>query len=169
MLGKLIGGRGTEELEEVLVEAVVKTVDAFFIHEAEPEIGSVVYCNLLFMAQHSGIYVGRGKIIHLNGQGFVEKVSPKQFVQRFEGLNPAFTIFCATDFRGKVIGSKEAAKRAKRLLNSYNGYNIIFDNCHKFTTYCLTGEEKITLAVSDLEETLKKDGFHRWRASSLGH
>ena len=45
-----------------------------------PAIGSMVYCNLGVVAEHSGIYVGRNKIVHLSGDDHIEKVSEKNTV-----------------------------------------------------------------------------------------
>ncbi|MNP65712.1 hypothetical protein D3C76_1613310 [compost metagenome] len=54
-----------------------------------PEIGSVVYCDLaLGYMDHSGIYVGNGRIAHLAGTGRIELVSPKKFI---DGRQSAFT------------------------------------------------------------------------------
>lgn len=45
-----------------------------------PSIGSLVYCNLGVVAEHSGIYVSRNKIVYLSGDGHIEKVSAKNTV-----------------------------------------------------------------------------------------
>ena len=47
-----------------------------------PAIGSLVYCNLGVVAEHSGIYVSRNKIVHLSGDGHIEKVSAKKHCER---------------------------------------------------------------------------------------
>lgn len=48
-------------------------IDNVFRAHTSPVIGSVVYCDLLFgYAEHSGIYVGDDKIVHLDGSGLIE-------------------------------------------------------------------------------------------------
>ena len=42
-----------------------------------PVMGSVVYCDLAFgHAEHSGIYIGNDQIVHLDGSGDIEIVTP---------------------------------------------------------------------------------------------
>ena len=75
MVGKgVLVKRPTKDLliEKKLIDWTVKTIDAFFIHSVRPAVGSVVYCNLSMVAEHSGIYVGDGQIVHLNGNGRME-------------------------------------------------------------------------------------------------
>lgn len=155
-------------LDNKLTEWMTKTADAFFIHNVRPAIGSVVYCNLAIVAEHTGIYVGRGKIVQLNGQGNVELVTAKKFCNRLQGNNPSFTIFCPVDSHGKAIGSEAAAIRALEKVNSHEDYNLALHNCHCFTYSCLTGTEGFCPSFTLLEETLKSEyGMHMWRATIL--
>ena len=98
----LITGNPIKDLavDKKLMDWTMKTIDAFLIHNVRPAIGSVVYCNLAVVAEHTGIYVGRNKIVHLNGNGRIEKVSAESICARKEIKNPSFTIFCATNGQG---------------------------------------------------------------------
>ena len=49
-----------------------------------PAVGSLVYCNLGVVAEHSGIYVGGNKIVHLSGDGHIEKVSDKKRIIKID-------------------------------------------------------------------------------------
>jgi hypothetical protein len=121
-----------------LVESVVDNV----IREKVgiPAIGSVVYCDLAAgQAEHSGIYVGDNSIVHLNGDGNIEKVSPTEFMQRLGGLNTAISIYMSCN-DGIAVGSPEVATRAISMIGKSRGYQFIMDNCHQFTAGCLTGE-----------------------------
>ena len=75
---------------------IQRLLDALFVHNVQPAIGSIVYCNLLIAVEHTGIYVGNNKIVHLDGEGIVKLVSTKEFCQRLGGFNPANTVFCPT-------------------------------------------------------------------------
>ena len=97
-------------IEKMLIEWTIKTCDALFIHNMRPAVGSVVYCNLGLVAEHSGIYVGRNKIVHLSGDGHIEKVSAKEFCERFSGLNPSFTVFCPAKSNCKERGDKKGSR-----------------------------------------------------------
>ena len=80
-------------LDYKLVDWTIKTIDAFFIHDVTPKVGSIVYCNLALVAEHTGIYVGDNKIIHLNGSGLVEMVSAEIFCDRLHGRNKFLIVF----------------------------------------------------------------------------
>ena len=90
-----------DNLDYKLMDWTIKTIDAFFIHDVKPKIGSIVYCNLAIVAEHTGIYVGDGKIVHRNGSGLVEMVSDDEFCDRLHGANPSFTVFCPVNSNGK--------------------------------------------------------------------
>lgn len=161
---------GTDTIccEDKLTEWVTKTADALFLHNVRPAIGSVVYCNLALVAEHTGIYVGRGKIVQLNGKGKVELVTARKFCDRLDGINPSFTIFCPVDKNGKAIGNRQAAIRALEQVNKYEGYNLALHNCHCFTYSCLTGTEGYCPSFTLLEATLREQyGMRNWRATVL--
>ena len=47
-----------------------------------PCIGSIVYTGMVYgVAEHSGVYVGNGKIVELKGDGNINKVSAYEFMQ----------------------------------------------------------------------------------------
>lgn len=154
ILGSMLG----LNLIESFVDNVVRdTVD-------EPSIGAVVYCDLAFgTMEHSGIYIGRDTIIHLNGDGVVETVSPREFL---DGTT-AISIYTSC-FDSWPIGSSQAAERAIRYKNSIGAknYNILLDNCHMFTSACLTGDlENADTFLWMLKHTAKEHEcmLNNWR------
>lgn len=58
----------------------------------QPIPGSVLYCDLTFgFTEHSGIYLGNGRIAHLNGKGLIEMAILATFMRRWTRrgcLNP---------------------------------------------------------------------------------
>ena len=87
-----------------------------FASKVTPVPGSVVYCQIIAgVADHSGIYIGNNRIVHLNGSGDIEVVSPKEFLNRMGGFNTAFNIYVSSK-NGKAVGSNLVAKRAKESL-----------------------------------------------------
>ena len=173
MVGKgLFLGKPIKDLsmEKKLMDWTVKTIDAFFIHSVRPAIGSVVYCNLAMVAEHTGIYVGRNKTVHLNGNGQIEKVSPAKFCERFHGKNPSFTVFCPTNEQGKALGDKQVAEYALRSVGRVVNYNPALNNCHCFTASCLEGGAKFCPSFAALEKLIEtKYGACKWRATFLNH
>ncbi len=107
--------------------------------EGEPAPGTPVYCKLAVVAEHTGIYIGNGEIVHLNGDGDIETVSPRNFVARLDGLNPAVSIYCAGR-AGKALGKKNIANRARSMVGRRRNYHWVIDNCHQFTCGCISGD-----------------------------
>ncbi len=88
-----------------LVESFVDNVCRDLVH---PEIGSILHCDLAFgTSEHSGVYVGNSQIVHLNGRGEVECVSPEEFI---EGTS-AISIYVSSR-NGYAVGDSEIALRA---------------------------------------------------------
>ena len=123
----------------------------------EPVMGSVVYCNLGYAFEHSGIYIGNKKIVHLNGDGIVEIVSRNDFRARLNGLNPALDIYVSCR-KGNSVGSDVFVKRALSMVEKEIEYHILIYNCHNFTVNCMDGNFNKTGAVFfDLKKKLKED------------
>lgn len=122
----------------------------------KPKVGSVVRIGLVGGATHSGIYIGKpifglfGKeriveITNINGFAVVRRVSMKEFItgDGFWRSGKCIYVACKRDRNGNCVamGSKDIAKRAKASVNQVSNYNLIFNNCHMFTEYCITGEK----------------------------
>jgi hypothetical protein len=150
------------------VQWTYKTIDALIGRHYSPKVGSIVYCNLGLACEHTGIYVGNNQIVHLNGNGMVELVSPKEFCNRLQGLNPVFTIFCMIDDCGSVPDDVDCAKRAMTMVGKKKQYSLVSNNCHNFTAYCMTGKDCFCNSFSELYLLLKKKyGRIHWRPSDL--
>ncbi len=132
----------------------------FVLDDVVPSEGSIVCCMLAGVWDHSGVYVGNGRIIHRDGGGYIDEVSPREFLERLDGRNLAVTIFVAC--KGKnPTSSREIADRAREALNDpqHEGYNLITKNCHQFCHYCLTG--KIDNGIDDFTFTALEDEMMR--------
>lgn len=126
-----------------------------------PKRGSVVYCDLaLGAASHSGIYVGNNQIVQLSGNGRVERVTPKKFIQG----KTAISIYVSCK-NNQSVGSVQVAKRARSLVGSRRGYNPLFDNCHQFSAGCLTGDFESASNVLWYLKSMASDvlGSNTWR------
>lgn len=114
------------------------------IYELFP--GTVIFCKLPFNAEHSGIYVGYlGEydrcIVELGGDGEIRLVTPEEFLEgvnntRISGI--ATYAFCDTQSESPLDSSK-VARRALAKVGTYRNYNLVADNCHQFTSGCLSG------------------------------
>lgn len=122
----------------LLAGATSSLIDNYVREKTKPVIGSVLYCDLALIAEHSGIYVGKGKIAHLDGSGKIEIVTARQFLKRLGGLNPALSIYVSCN-EETAVGSSRVAKLAKAMAGGERSYNVILDNCHQFASGCITG------------------------------
>lgn len=128
-----------------------------------PVQGSVVYCTM-WGVEHSGIYIGNDLIVHLDGSGDIEVVSPDEFMDRLDGFNNAISIYVSC--RGtEAVGKIKAAKRAEDMVGHSRDYNVALDNCHQFTSGCLTGDfDNFDNPFTFLEWTAEKElDMDTWR------
>lgn len=103
-----------------------------------PIHGSVVYCELgAGLMDHSGIYVGGNQIIDLGGKGNIKRVSCQQFTAHVTTVDTAIWVPCDRD--GQPVGLSDAAWRAEEMVGEKRNYNLILDNCHQFSSGCVTG------------------------------
>ncbi|EGR0058105.1 hypothetical protein EWS92_09785 [Vibrio vulnificus] len=141
LLKKIVGI--SRMMKDFLSASLVKSMVRHFTDKfgqtiAEPKIGSILYTELLvdFM-EHTGIYIGNGKIIELNSRGHITVVSPSEFVNGGTGIN----IYVSAQ-NGYPVGSSLIAERAIKFEKEIGvkNYNILFDNCHIFTSACIINE-----------------------------
>jgi hypothetical protein len=132
----------------------------------KPKVGSIVYCGLAAnQLEHSGIYIGDNKIAHLDGSGKIEAVTPQVFLNRLNGFDSAKNIYisCKDD---KSVGSRSVVTRARNKVGQKIRYGFITNNCHMFTSGCLTGEFDNNDAFFWLlnETTQRVLGTNQWLA-----
>lgn len=129
-----------------------------------PCIGSVLHADLLFTFEHSGIYVGNGEVVELNGNGVVQKVSLADFMGNDWKMTAISVYVSSCD--GRAVGSEQVAQRALEMVGSRRNYNPILNNCHQFSSGCLTGDfENSDNFLRKLKETAQKTlgANERWR------
>ena len=129
----------------------------------KPVPGSVVYCDLGFgFIEHSGIYIGNGRIVALERDGWIVSRTPEGFME----MTSAFCIYvsCSGDH---AVGSREAAERARNKIGSCRDYNFATDNCHHFSYGCLTGDFESSVVMlrqlkAECRETLGAESWCVW-------
>lgn len=155
------------KFDKMIKKKLTNEIKSVFGETIEPEIGSVLFCSLATMAEHTGIYVGDDEVVHLNGDGIIEKVSFDEFVDRLDGWNKTLAINCPVDWTHEPIGDPKVAQRALSLVGKHRNYNLLSDNCHKFTYYCLTGKKLPIVMFQTIEAELKKKyAFRGWELIS---
>lgn len=116
-------------------DALVKSKETKY--DNRPAIGSVVYCQL-GPVEHSGIYVGNDNIVQLNGKGKIEKVSYKGFTNHITTVDVAIWFPCNEE-NGQALSLSAAGNRALKMIGESRNYNLVMDNCHQFSSGCITG------------------------------
>jgi len=142
---------------------IIKSTYKNFDTKVMPEKGSVLYCDLSFgIAEHSDIYVGDNRIVHLNGKGEIEAVSPAAFLSPF--VLQDIYVSC---MENSAVGSERVATRALSMVGKKRNYNLVMNNCHQFTTGCLTEDFEnssnlLTFLKMQAKDTLGADTWHLW-------
>lgn len=140
-----------------LLESFVKNV---FCDVVKPRIGSIVKVDLggkeLLNSQlltrsvcHTGVYIGNDEIVewaNIDGIATVRIVSAEEFIEGddcFSRMGAFIYVACKQDSNGNCIamGSKDIADRARAAVGETSKYDVLFNNCHMFTQYCITGKK----------------------------
>lgn len=143
-----------------LYNAVESIVDGCR-YKVTPAIGSVLYCDLaLGYMDHSGIYIGDNRIVHLTRSGKIEITTPRGFVDG--GTAVHIYVSCCDEWS---TGSQLVADRARTSVGFKRNYNFLVDNCHQFAAGCLTGNfEKQENFLWMLKDTASKTiNANSWR------
>ncbi len=141
-----------------------KEKDVLFRHRYYPKVGSIVRVELMGGVDHSGIYIGRNKIIEITNKddlGCVEIVDLNDFVYS-SIFRSGVTIYVAIDKLSKdIIFDKKIADLANKHKGKKNKYQLRKDNCHSFVHKCIIDEDfdKITSVwmFKQLNESISKN------------
>ncbi|MEL7037775.1 MAG: lecithin retinol acyltransferase family protein [Cyanobacteria bacterium J06592_8] len=147
--------------------AVESVVDNYVRDTTRPVPGSILFCSL-YGAEHSGIYVGNGDIVELRGKlsrdsGCICRTGKSGFIQ---GTN-ALTVYVACFGNSSdPIGSDEVAQRASESVGKTRKYHLFQDNCHMFSSYCITGNlNNGDNLFTKLQNRIRREyGSFTWRA-----
>lgn len=149
-------------------QKIIKSVfDNHFKDKVKPVRGSIVKCEL-YGFEHSGVYVGNGKIVELTGEGSIRLTDAAGFT---EGTN-ALTIYVACCNSGKPLAKRSVADRAVKKTGTNRNYNLALDNCHQFTAGCITGDfenpvNAFTMLHIEISSTLNDFDGCAWEPSDL--
>ena len=146
-----------------IIGNLLSSLAAEFRDEVKPVPGSVLRCDLAFGANflggricHTGIYLGDDKIVEISyddGKARVQIVDPHDFLhgQGTCFIRTGINIYVATDGCGKALGSPEIAERALAFAKRwrYGEYDLVENNCHKFTVRCVTGVKPKSAKLND--------------------
>ena len=124
--------------------------------------GTPVCCNLFGFWEHSGIYLGNGKIAHLTGDGDIEAVYPEEFVARIGNESDEPMKYACSSKNQRALASYAAYCFAHSKIGKTQEYKLLKDNCHRFTARCLSINDDIDTCFFDepencLERIIEKE------------
>ena len=169
-VAKIAGGNAVR-LGGTIAYAVYQRLRRYWANTVDHLAEGCVVCHSMVGEQfeHSGIYVGEYKIVSLKSKGkiinsdaqIVEE-STRKFTEGRLNSNRLIWVSC----RGEsAVGDRKAAERARKMVGKYRNYNVIWNNCHQFTSGCLTGSfENADNPFTFLKQTAKEMlGVDNWR------
>ena len=120
-----------------------------------PIKGCILKCDLGVLLEHTGVYVGKGKIVSLNRHSQIRVENETSFFP--PGTNPVLNRIYAACYgdTDELLFSPVIARRAKKKVDQKTPYNVLFNNCHRFTAGCITGNfENDVVSFSQLEDVI---------------
>lgn len=123
--------------------------------DVRPVAGCILKCDLGVLLEHTGIYIGKGRIVSLNRHSQIKIENENGFFP--PGTNPKSNRIYAACYgdTDEPLTSSAAARRARKKINGKTPYNVLFNNCHRFTSGCITGNfENDVVSFSQLEDVI---------------
>lgn len=114
-------------------------IDSHFRDYATPVPGSVLYCDLLVAAEHSGIYVGDREISNivvdslLTADATVRRSTPASFTSKSVSGSKIY-VSCN---RHGAVGQAKVALGANAHVGQKSFYGLFIKNCHQFSEKCV--------------------------------
>ena len=123
--------------------------------DVRPVAGCILKCDLGVLLEHTGVYIGKGRIVSLNRHSQIKIENENGFFP--PGTNPKSNRIYAACYgdTDEPLTSAAAARRARKKINGKTPYNVLFNNCHRFTSGCITGNfENDVVSFSQLEDVI---------------
>lgn len=142
-------GYDIDELRNIPGISLITSLVDHIRENVIPKRGSILHCSL-YGVEHTGIYLENNRIVDLSGDGSIRLKKPEEFIAGTSAL--AIYVACTdtTPLYRSII-----ADRAEKMIGSRKDYHLLMDNCHRFTGYCVTGEDKERLVNTFSELQMK--------------
>ena len=121
---------------------------------AAPPPGAPLLVDLAGIVEHSGIYLGDGRVAELFGENLLREVPLKEFLEGAKGsrTRTGRRIFAAcSKSSGATLASRYAAENARAFIRTIRtvDYDLLRNNCHLFTISCISGNFQKGITVGD--------------------
>ena len=119
-----------------------------------PEPGTPLLVDLFGVVEHSGIYLGNGRVAELFGDNLLREVTLKEFLEGEKGawVRTGRRIFAACSrSSGKILASPYAAENARAFIRRIRTvrYNLFRNNCHLFSISCISGSFQNGISLAE--------------------
>ncbi len=122
-------------------------IDSTIRDKVVPVPGSVVYCDLWLLVEHSGIYIGKGEISNIEVDGLAQSTVSRSDAQSFTSKSTlGRKIYVSCDQYG-AVGHPAVAQGAEAHVGEQSVYGLVIKNCHQFSTKC------VNYAGQDVDES----------------
>jgi len=131
--------------------------------------GAILLVGLAVVLEHSGVYLGDGKIAELHGSGEISEVSFEQFrVGRDSDkmkIRSGDRIYAACSLsesgRFAPLCDAETAEVARKYVRNNVSYNLLVNNCHLFSASCVSHSQSLApsaepTTIEDLERCIAR-------------
>lgn len=118
-------------------------IDMFHRKKVVPIEGSVLYADLYFFVEHSGIYVGNGKISNIKVNNLFKGDSSVKISDAEDFTEKAIRkkIYVSSDKEG-AVGNINVSNYALSRVGEKRHYNLFLKNCHTFCSRCLDESDR---------------------------
>jgi uncharacterized protein with von Willebrand factor type A (vWA) domain len=119
------------------IKATKYFIDSTFREPVTPVLGSALYCDLWVAVEHSGIYVGDGRISNIVVDGVAESTVSYSYAADFTSKSKlGRKIYVSCNSHG-AVGDLSVANGAESHIGERAFYGLVFKNCHQFSTKCV--------------------------------
>lgn len=131
-------------------------IDDNFREKVYPIPGSVLYCDLFGIVEHSGVYENYQNVINLEVNGFASAIVKRTNFSGFTDSSADSRIYVSCNNKG-AVGSSSVSDKASSKIGDEDFYGLIFNNCHDFCIECLkeeTPKNKLLNEIFDVQKLL---------------
>lgn len=127
-------------------------IDSVFRQKVVPLPGSVVYCDLWLLVEHSGIYFGDEKIVNIEVTEFAEGTVNLASAESFTSKSKISRKIYVSSNKDGAVGNKTVGQVAMDRLGERSFYGLFIKNCHQFSTDCVN-------TAADVKNNYSHDGL----------
>ncbi|MCU8056066.1 VWA domain-containing protein [Shewanella sp. SM34] len=139
--------------QSICMKSVKYFIDSKIRQHVTPVPGSVLYCDLWVAVEHSGIYVGDGKISNIVVDGIAESSVSYSSAADFTSksiLGRKIYVSCNKD---GAVGNSKVAHGADNHIGERVLYGYFLKNCHQFSTKCINYTDQAPEQIGLTEKT----------------